>query len=76
MLSKRKGFRCTQQSYRPAEPKQKAKTVHKFTQVKIQSNENNEKISSPKVELPVVKVDKIIDPVWLAKFLFTLNNCK
>ena len=63
------------QSYRPASAK--PKSANNFTQVKINPNENHQNISSSKTELlQVVKLNQAIDPVWLAKFLFTLNNCK
>ena len=63
-------------SYRPAAMKQKPKAASNFSQVKVQSMESTPKLPSLKAELPVVKIDKAIDPAWLAKFLFTLNNCK
>ena len=64
-------------SYRPATAKPKPSAANNFTQVKIQRSEGNLKLSPSKAEsLPVEKIDKMIDPVWLAKFLFTLSSCK
>ena len=61
-------------SYRPEEAK--VKTVNNFAQVKIQANRNNLNLPLTKTELPsLVQNYKIIDPVWLAKFIFTLSNC-
>lgn len=64
-------------SYRPAASVPKAKSLNKFTQVRIKPSENSLTSPSEKAEpLPVVKLDKVIDPIWLAKFLYTLNSCK
>lgn len=63
-------------SYRPV-AKPKIKAINNFARVEIQTIENNLKLPVTKSEpLPAVKNDKVIDPVWLAKFIFTLSNCK
>jgi len=64
-------------SYRPAEFKPKVKSVNNFSQVKIQSSEDNFKLPPTKTErLSAVQSDKVIDPEWLARFIFILSNCK
>lgn len=62
-------------SYKYSESKKKIKTDSSFAPVKIQSSENSfKKLSQPAAEL--LSVSSVIDPEWLAKFIFTLSRCK
>lgn len=62
-------------SYRPSESKPKTKAANSFAQVKIKSSEDSFKQSSMAADKPLAVVS-VIDPEWLAKFIFTLSRCK
>ena len=60
-------------SYRPVASKPKSKAANIFTKVKIKVDDNTQILPSTKVVQP--RLDSNIDPIWLARFISTLNSC-
>lgn len=62
-------------SYRPVMAKQKTKPTNSFSQIKIKSSEDSFKQSSLAADTALAVVS-VINPEWLAKFIFTLSRYK